>query len=154
MDPLCDHLLMSRKREDGTEEDVGTLRWYVRRALLPPPYRSRVSRLASRTGMIPQESFSSPAKTSSRFQVPTAVETRPRGHHQVDARDRSRPDPLRSARGTRPRTAGESGRRDPRQVEHRVARVLAKDCGRVLHQDGMAFHRTGFYRGGSPASLT
>ncbi|KWU42604.1 acyl-CoA N-acyltransferase [Rhodotorula sp. JG-1b] len=38
MDPLCDHLLMSRKREDGTEEDVGTLRWF--------PPRSKLGRVA------------------------------------------------------------------------------------------------------------
>ncbi|BGP52457.1 hypothetical protein JCM8202v2_000011 [Rhodotorula sphaerocarpa] len=38
MDPLCDHLLMSRKKEDGMEEDVGTLRWF--------PPRSKLGRVA------------------------------------------------------------------------------------------------------------
>lgn len=36
MDPLCDHLLMSRKKDDGTEEDVGTLRWCVLKPCLLP----------------------------------------------------------------------------------------------------------------------
>mgnify|MGYP006902578180 CR=1 FL=1 len=98
--------------------------------------------------------LSARAKTSSRFQVPAAVETRPRGHHQVDARDRSRPDPLRSARGTRPRATRKGSRRDARQVKHRVARVLAKDCGRVLRQDGMALDRTGLYRGEAASPLS
>jgi hypothetical protein len=61
---------------------------------------------------------------------------------------------LRSARGTRPRATRESGRRDARQVEHRVARVLAKDCGRVLCQDGMAFDRSGLYRGEAASPLS
>ncbi|POY75361.1 GNAT family acetyltransferase [Rhodotorula taiwanensis] len=41
MDPLCDHLLMCRKNEDGTEEDVGTLRWCVLSNTLAFPARGR-----------------------------------------------------------------------------------------------------------------
>lgn len=41
MEPLCDHLLMCRKNEDGTEEDVGTLRWCVLSNSLAFPARGR-----------------------------------------------------------------------------------------------------------------